>query len=91
MIHEFINRIDVVTPEGPGAIWFVTQFGHETSLVFCVIQDNGTLWEWQPRDIRIKDNRTFNRQKQDNGTTSKKNTPTKKIKKRRARQRRPGQ
>jgi hypothetical protein len=61
MIHEFQNRVDVITPKGSGSVWFVTQFGHETSLVFCVIQDDGTLWEWQPKDIKVKDNITFNR------------------------------
>ena len=61
MIHEFTNRVDVITPQGPGSIWFVTQFGHETSLVFCVIQDNGQIWEWLPRDIQVTSNITFNR------------------------------
>lgn len=61
MIHEFTNRVEVITPKGPGAIWFVTQFGHETSLVFCVLHDNGEIWEFQPRDIKLKDNTTFNR------------------------------
>lgn len=61
MIYEFTNRLDVITPEGPGSIWFVTQFGHETSLVFCVLQDNGTIWEWLPKDIKLKSNTTFSR------------------------------
>lgn len=61
MIHEFTNRVAVTTPKGPGAIWFVTQFGHETSLVFCVIQDTGEIWEWQPKDVRVTSNITFNR------------------------------
>lgn len=61
IIHEFTNRVDVITPKGSGSIWFVTQFGHETSLVFTIIQDSGEIWEWQPRDIRVKDNITFNR------------------------------
>jgi len=61
IIHEFNNRVEVTTPKGNGAIWFVTQFGHETSLVFCVIQDSGEIWEWQPSEIKVKDNITFNR------------------------------
>ncbi len=61
VIHEFKNRVEVTTPEGSGAIWFVTQFGHDTALVFCVVQDNGTIWEWQSSDIQVKDNITFKR------------------------------
>jgi hypothetical protein len=60
-IFEFTNRVDVITPHGPGAIWFVTQFGHETHLVFCVIQSDGSLREWPPRDIQITNNETFGR------------------------------
>lgn len=61
MMLEFTNRVEVITPKGNGAIWFVSQLGHETSLLFCVIQDNGTIYEWQPKDIKVKDNITFNR------------------------------
>jgi hypothetical protein len=71
MIHEFTNRLEVITPEGAGAIWFVTQLGHETSLLFCVIQDNGAIWEWQPKDIQVKNNITFNRLNKKNGQSSK--------------------
>ncbi len=61
IIYEFENRVDVITPKGNGAVWFVTQFGHETSLLFCVIQNDGTIYEWQPKDIKVKDNISFNR------------------------------
>lgn len=61
MIYEFTNRVDVVTPQGKGIIWFVTQFGHETSAVFCVIQESGAIWEWQPQDMQVTNNITFNR------------------------------
>ncbi len=61
MMLEFTNRVEVITPKGDGCIWFVTQLGHETSLLFCVIQDNGTIYEWQPKDIKVKDNITYNR------------------------------
>jgi len=58
---EFSNRVEVITPKGDGVIWFVSQLGHETSLLFCVIQNSGTIYEWQPKDIKVKDNITFNR------------------------------
>lgn len=61
MIHETINRVDVQTPKGDGFIWLVTEYGTETSKVFTVIQDNGEIWEWQPKDIIVKQNITFQR------------------------------
>jgi hypothetical protein len=61
MIYEPKNRIEVKTPMGHGAIWLVTEYGTETSKVFTVIQDNGQIWEWQPKDILVKNNITFNR------------------------------
>lgn len=61
MMLEFNNRVDVITPKGKGSIWFVTKFGHETSLLFCVIQDSGEIYEWQPKDLKVKNNISFNR------------------------------
>jgi hypothetical protein len=60
-ILELQNRIDVETPKGNGVILLVTEFGTETSKVFTVIQSNGQIWEWQPKDLKVKDNITFNR------------------------------
>lgn len=60
-ILELQNRIDVITPKGDGIILLVTEYGTETSKVFTVIQANGQIWEWQPKDIKVKDNITFNR------------------------------
>jgi hypothetical protein len=60
-ILELQNRIDVETPKGGGFILLVTEFGTETSKVFTVIQNSGEIWEWQPKDVKVKDNITFNR------------------------------
>jgi hypothetical protein len=60
-ILEIENRVEVETPKGKGFIWLCTEYGTETSKVFTVIQDNGLIWEWQPKDIKVKDNITFNR------------------------------
>lgn len=61
-IIELQNRVEVETPKGGGVIFLVTDYGTETSKVFTVIQDEGGLiWEWQPKDIKVKDNITFNR------------------------------
>lgn len=60
-ILELQNRIEVETPKGKGFIILVTDYGTETSKIFTVIQDTGLIWEWQPKDIKVKDNITFNR------------------------------
>jgi hypothetical protein len=60
-ILELQNRIDVETPKGGGFILLVTEFGTETSKVFTVIQNSGEIWEWQPKDVKVKDNITFSR------------------------------
>jgi len=61
VIIELQNRVEVETPKGRGIIWLCTDYGTETSKVFTVIQDSGFIWEWQPKDIKVKDNITFNR------------------------------
>lgn len=61
MIFEPQNRIEVKTPKGEGFIWLVTEYGTETSKIFTVIQESGEIWEWQPKDLIVKDNITFNR------------------------------
>ncbi len=60
-ILEIQNRVEVETPQGSGFIWLVTDYGTETSKLFTVIQDNGQIWEWQPKNIKVKDNISFNR------------------------------
>lgn len=61
VIIELQNRVEVETPKGKGFLWLCTDYGTETSKVFTVIQDNEQIWEWQPKDIKVKDNITFNR------------------------------
>lgn len=60
-IYEFTNRVDVITPKGKGYIWFVTQFGTETHLVFAVIHEDGAIREWVPKDLQVTNNETFGR------------------------------
>lgn len=60
-ILELQNRVDVVTPKGDGFMWLCTEYGTETSKLFTVIQNDGTIFEWQPKDIEVKDNISFNR------------------------------
>jgi hypothetical protein len=61
MIFEPSNRVDVVTPKGDGVIWLVTDYGHETDTMYTVILNNGEMWQFTQKDIRVKDNITFNR------------------------------
>ena len=62
MIFEPQNRVDVITPKGKGFIWLVTEYGTETSKLFTIIHENGEIWEWQPKDIKVLDNVTYNRE-----------------------------
>ena len=62
MIFEPQNRVDVITPKGKGFIWLVTEFGTETSKLFTIIHENGEIWEWQPKDIKVLNNVTYNRE-----------------------------
>lgn len=62
MIYEPTNRIEVITPKGPGVIWLVTDYGHETDTVYTVIiNETGEFWQYTHKDIRAKSNMTFNR------------------------------
>lgn len=61
IIYEPENRLDVITPKGKGVIWLVTEYGHETDTVYTIIQENGELWSWTHKDIRITQNITFGR------------------------------
>lgn len=61
-IIELQNRVEVITPKGSAFLWLVTDYGTETSKLFTVIQDDtGEIWEWLPKDLKIKDNISFGR------------------------------
>jgi hypothetical protein len=60
-IFEPKNRIDVITPKGNGTIWLVTDYGHETNTIYTIILDNGELWQFTHKDIKVKSNLTFGR------------------------------
>ncbi len=62
MIYEPTNRVEVNTPKGPGVIWLVTDYGHETDTIYTVIlNDTGEFWQFIHKDIRAKNNITYNR------------------------------
>ena len=62
MIHEFNNRIEVITPKGDGIILYLIDYGHETDTIYTVIINaTGELWQFTHRQIRVKSNFTFGR------------------------------
>jgi hypothetical protein len=62
-IFEPQNRIEVMTPKGSGMIWLVTEYGHETDTLYTVIiNDTGEFWQYTHKDIRAKNNLTYNRE-----------------------------
>lgn len=60
-IFEPTNRLEVNTPKGKGIIWLVTDYGHETDTIYTVILDNGEMWQFTHKDIKVRDNFTFGR------------------------------
>ena len=62
-MYEPSNRVEVNTPKGPGVIWLVMDYGHETDTVYTVIiNDTGELWQFTHKDIKVKNNITFRRE-----------------------------
>jgi hypothetical protein len=62
MIYEPTNRLEVSTPKGPGIIWLVTDYGHETDTIYTVIiNSTGEMWQFTHKDIIVKPNITFRR------------------------------
>lgn len=61
-IYEPKNRVEVTTPKGDGIIWVITDYGHETDTIYTIIlNDTGEMCQYTHRDIRVKNNITFNR------------------------------
>lgn len=62
IIYEPTNRVEVRTPKGDGAIWLVTDYGHESNTIYTVIiDDTGEMWQFTHKDLIVKDNITFGR------------------------------
>jgi hypothetical protein len=62
IIFEPKNRVEVKTPKGDGVIWLVTDYGHETDTIYTIIlNDNGEVWQFTHKDLKIKPNITFKR------------------------------
>ena len=62
MIHEFTNRIEVITPKGDGIILYLIDYGHETDTIYTIIiNSTGEMWQYTHKDIIVKPNITFKR------------------------------
>ena len=62
VIYEPTNRVEVSTPKGNGIVWLVTDYGHETDTIYTVVlDDNGELWQYTHKDIKVRKNITFGR------------------------------
>lgn len=62
IIYEPQNRMEVKTPKGDGIVWLVTDYGHETDTIYTVIINlTGEFWQFTHKDIKAKQNLTFNR------------------------------
>jgi hypothetical protein len=62
-IFEPQNRVEVQTPKGSGIVWLVTEYGHETDTLYTIIiNDTGEFWQYTHKDIRAKNNLTYNRE-----------------------------
>jgi hypothetical protein len=60
-IYEPHNRLEVNTPKGKGIVWLVTDYGHETDTIYTIVLDNGEIWQFTHKDIRVRANQTFGR------------------------------
>ena len=61
IIFEPHNRVEVDTPKGEGYIWLVTEYGTETDTLYTIIiKETGELWQMTHKDLKVKNNWTFN-------------------------------
>lgn len=61
-IYEPANRLEVQTPKGDGIVWYLIDYGHETDTIYTIILDNGEIWQYPAKSIKVKSNITFGRQ-----------------------------
>ena len=62
IVYEPRNRMEVKTPKGDGIVWLVTDYGHETDTIYTVVINlTGEFWQFTHKDLKAKQNLTFNR------------------------------
>ena len=61
-IYEPGNRLEVQTPKGDGIVWYLIDYGHETDTIYTIILDNGEIWQYPAKSIKVKSNITFGRE-----------------------------
>lgn len=58
---EIEQLIHVTTPRGRGILKFLIDRGDEADLQWVVFLDNGEIWTFQNRDIKLTNNITLGR------------------------------
>lgn len=71
-IYEPGNRLEVRTPKGDGIVWYLIDYGHETDTIYTIILDNGEIWQYPAKSIKVKSNITFGREVKTDNSSSRK-------------------
>jgi hypothetical protein len=71
-IYEPANRLEVQTPKGDGIVWYLIDYGHETDTIYTIILDNGEIWQYPAKSIKVKSNITFGREVKTDNSSSRK-------------------
>lgn len=61
MILELTQLIHLTTPHGKAVAKFLLDYGPEADLQWVCFQENGEVWTWGNRDVRVEDNITLGR------------------------------
>jgi len=62
-IFEVREHLEVDTPKGRGRVWLITDYGTNIEKLFTVILNDGEIWEFRNKDIKVTDNKTMGRGK----------------------------
>ncbi len=66
MILELQKPFPVSSPRGDGYAHFLVDHGKENDNEWIVFLDNGEIWSFLNRDVRLKTNITYGRVKDEN-------------------------
>ena len=67
MLTQLNPPLPLITPKGKAWAHIVIDYGQEHDLLWVCFQDEtGECWTWGNRDVRIQENITMGRKKNDN-------------------------
>lgn len=67
MLKQLNPPLPLITPKGKAWAHLVIDYGQEHDLLWVCFQDEtGECWTWSNREIRIQENITMGRKKNDN-------------------------